>query len=58
MRDALLAEGITFVDEYQVDLGRHLWDPSFESASADKMDDLEDVAGLEERFGEFGPIDD
>jgi methylated-DNA-protein-cysteine methyltransferase related protein len=58
MRDALLAEGITFVDEYQVDLGRYFWDPSFDSAAADKMDDLEDVAGLEDRFGESGPIED
>ena len=47
MRDALLDEGVTFVDEYQVDLTRHFWDPSLESATADEMDDLEDVPGRE-----------
>jgi methylated-DNA-protein-cysteine methyltransferase related protein len=43
MRDALQAEGVQFVDDYQVDLKRHFWDPSVESATADEMDDLEDV---------------
>jgi methylated-DNA-protein-cysteine methyltransferase-like protein len=57
MRDALLAEAITFVDEYQVDLDRHFWDPSLESAAADEMNDLEDIAGFEERVSEFGPAE-
>jgi methylated-DNA-protein-cysteine methyltransferase related protein len=30
MRGLLEDEGITFVDEYQVDLERHLWDPNEE----------------------------
>jgi methylated-DNA-protein-cysteine methyltransferase related protein len=30
MRGLLEDEGITFVDEYQVDLNRHLWDPNEE----------------------------
>lgn len=46
MRDALLDEGVTFVAEYQVDLKRHFWDPSLDSASADEVDDLEDVPSL------------
>jgi methylated-DNA-protein-cysteine methyltransferase related protein len=43
MRDALLDEHITFVDEYQVDLRRHFWDPDLDSASADEVDDLERI---------------
>lgn len=27
MRELLEAEGITFIDDYQVDLDRHLWEP-------------------------------
>lgn len=27
MRDLLESEGISFIDEYQVDLDRHLWEP-------------------------------
>ncbi|HET7056181.1 MAG TPA: MGMT family protein [Thermomicrobiales bacterium] len=53
MRDALLAEGITFVAEYQVDLSRYFWDPSLESAATDEMDDLKDISGFEKRSGEF-----
>ena len=49
MRDALLEEGVTFVDEYQVDLKRHFWDPDLASASADEVDDLEDVSIAEDR---------
>jgi methylated-DNA-protein-cysteine methyltransferase related protein len=30
MRGLLEDEGITFIDEYQVDLKRHLWDPNDE----------------------------
>lgn len=30
MRGLLEDEGVTFVDEYQVDLERHLWDPNEE----------------------------
>ena len=30
MRGLLEDEGVTFVDEYQVDLKRHLWDPNDE----------------------------
>jgi methylated-DNA-protein-cysteine methyltransferase related protein len=33
MRGLLEEEGITFVDEYQVDLSRHLWDPNLELES-------------------------
>ena len=47
MRDALLDEGVTFVDEYQVDLARHFWDPSLASAAADEMDDLKNIPGRE-----------
>jgi hypothetical protein len=28
MRDLLLEEGVTFVDEITVDLDTHLWDPA------------------------------
>lgn len=28
MRDLLLEEGVTFIDEITVDLGAHLWDPA------------------------------
>ena len=49
MRDALLEEGVTFVDEYQVDLKRHFWDPDLASASADVVDVLEDVSIAEDR---------
>jgi methylated-DNA-protein-cysteine methyltransferase-like protein len=44
MRDALREEDITFVDEYQVDLKQHFWDPDLDSATADEMDDLERIA--------------
>jgi methylated-DNA-protein-cysteine methyltransferase related protein len=47
MRNALLEERITFVDEYQVDLTRHFWDPSLESAASDEVDDLEDIPSRE-----------
>ena len=30
MRGLLEDEGVTFIDEYQVDLARHLWDPNDE----------------------------
>jgi methylated-DNA-protein-cysteine methyltransferase related protein len=30
MRGLLKDEGVSFVDEYQVDLERHLWDPNVE----------------------------
>lgn len=47
MRAALVAEGVQFIDDYQVDLTRHFWDPSSDSSAADEMDDLEDVPILE-----------
>ncbi|HYP59724.1 MAG TPA: MGMT family protein [Thermomicrobiales bacterium] len=47
MRDALLDEGVTFVDEYQVDMKRHYWDPSLDSPAADEVNDLEDIPDLE-----------
>ena len=43
MRDHLLAEGVEFRDEYQVDMKRHFWDPSQALAASDEVDDLEDV---------------
>ena len=43
MRDRLAVEGVTFVDDYQVDLKRHFWEP--ELASSDEMDNFEDIAG-------------
>lgn len=54
MRDRLVAEGIAFVDEYQVDLPRFLWVPwddriSAASTSADEVDDFETIAALEAR---------
>jgi len=30
MKQLLVDEGVVFVDEFQVDLGRHLWIPSME----------------------------
>lgn len=30
MRERLQQEGVTFVDEYQVDIEQHLWDPNIE----------------------------
>jgi len=44
MRDALLAEDVRFVDEYQVDLKRHFWDPSLGASPTDEMDDFEDIS--------------
>ena len=49
MRRALVDEGVPFVDEYQVDLGRVLWLPweaDDASAAADEVDDLDRVSGL------------
>ena len=49
MRDKLLAEGVPFVDDYQVDLRRVMWEPwadeddPSDSAAADEVGDLEDV---------------
>lgn len=48
MRDRLLAEGVSFEDEYQVDLKRCLWLPWEEdelSTTTDEVDDLDSVAG-------------
>ena len=42
MRDALLDEGIEFVEEYQVNLRAHFWDPDL--PAADEVDDLENIA--------------
>ena len=47
MKNQLLAEGVVFRDEYQVDLKRHFWDPSLDSPSTDEMNDLEHVAVLD-----------
>lgn len=44
MRDALLGEGIEFVEEYQVDLRAHFWDPEYKLPAADEVDDLENIA--------------
>ena len=44
MRDLLLAESVAFVDDYQVDLPRHYWQPDLDSASTDKVDDFENIA--------------
>lgn len=40
MRALLEDEGVTFVDEFQVDLARHLWDP----LEADDAPDVRDAA--------------
>ena len=47
MRDALQAEGVQFIDDYQVDLKRHFWDPSIDSTTADEVGDFEDVSVFE-----------
>jgi methylated-DNA-protein-cysteine methyltransferase-like protein len=36
MKQHLIDEGVTFVDEYQVDLNRHLWIPPMESEAPDE----------------------
>ncbi len=36
MRGLLEDEGVTFIDEYQVDLERHLWDPNDEFPPVDE----------------------
>jgi methylated-DNA-protein-cysteine methyltransferase-like protein len=38
MKALLIDEGVTFVDEYQVDLNRHLWIPPMESEIATERD--------------------
>lgn len=45
MRDRLLAEGVPFEDEYQVDLSRSLWLPWEDelSSSPDEVDDLDPI---------------
>lgn len=50
MREMLRAEGVPFIDDYQVDLGRCLWTPWEEggSAAADEMDDLDLITGSED----------
>jgi len=35
MRQLLVDEGVRFIDEYQVDLNRHLWTPPIESDISD-----------------------
>ena len=44
MRDLLLADEVSFVDDYQVDLSRHFWEPERELAAADEVDDLQRIA--------------
>jgi methylated-DNA-protein-cysteine methyltransferase-like protein len=53
MKALLAAEGVSFVDEYRVDLAACLWAPDGEdglifSTSPDEMDDLDAVFGLED----------
>jgi len=49
MRDKLRAEGVPFVDDYQVDLKQVLWEPWAEgSAAADEVGDLEQVPLFED----------
>lgn len=51
MKRLLVAEGVPFKDEYQVDLAKCLWLPwedEERSAAADEVDDLDSVAGGED----------
>jgi methylated-DNA-protein-cysteine methyltransferase related protein len=51
MRGLLRAERVPFVDEYQVDLAACLWLPweDEDSTAADGVDDLDPIAGGQER---------
>jgi len=49
MRDKLRAEGVPFVDDYQVDLKRVMWEPwAVGSAAADEVGDLEQIPLFED----------
>jgi methylated-DNA-protein-cysteine methyltransferase-like protein len=49
MRDKLRAEGVPFVDDYQVDLNAVLWEPwGDDSATADEVGDLQQVSLFED----------
>ncbi len=50
MRSLLLAEGIPFSSDYQVDLSQCVWDPWEDALTpTDEMDDFEAVIGFERR---------
>lgn len=50
MRDKLRAEGVPFIDDYQVDLQKVMWAPWDDgSATADEVGDLQQVPLFEDR---------
>lgn len=58
MKQFLIADGVPFRGEYTVDLRQCRWIPGEESASADKVDDLEYIAVLDEDGAERVSLDD
>lgn len=58
MKQRLLAEGVPFVDEFTVDLKRCHWIPGDDSAPADEVDDLEQVALFDDHVGKRRAFDD
>jgi methylated-DNA-protein-cysteine methyltransferase-like protein len=58
MKQRLVAEGVPFRDEFTVDLRRCHWLPGGASATADEVDDLEQVSLFDEHVGERRALDD
>jgi methylated-DNA-protein-cysteine methyltransferase-like protein len=58
MKQRLIAEGVTFVDGYTVDMKRCRWIPGEDSAPTHEMDDLEQVALFDDHLGKGRPLDD
>lgn len=58
MRALLVAEGVPFVDELQVDLDRVLWSPWLDGAAPDEMDDLQLIPLADDDAGEGLAVDD
>ena len=58
MKQRLVAEGVPFNDEFTVDIKRCHWIPGDDSASADEMNDLEQVSLFDDHVGKGRPLDD
>ena len=58
MKQRLVSEGVPFAAEHTVDINVCHWIPGDDSAPADKVDDLEQVALFDDHLGKCRPLDD
>ncbi len=58
MKQRLVAEGVSFIDEYTVDMQRCRWIPGDDSPSADEVNDLEQVSLFDSDLRKERSLDD